>query len=209
MLRRTESVVSLVPRFGRRVQSVRAAAPTSWTRRLRQKTCRFCHRLFAICVACDRGHAYCSSTCRGAGRRRSITAARQRHRRSLEGRLDHRDHQRAYRARVRDQTSRRPASHRRLPADTPTDPSPTAPLAGSLRCMVCGRESAWLLPPRWRIRRVSLASCQTAALNVVNTILRIPSSSRRLSVSNVHPQPSPSRTRRSIRPNLERHEARR
>src|SRR5439155_2888727 len=30
-----------------------------------------------------------------------------------------------------------------------------APLAGALRCMVCGRESAWLLPPRWRVRRVS------------------------------------------------------
>ena len=38
MLRRTEPVVSLVPRFGRRVQSMRAAAPTSWTRRFARKS---------------------------------------------------------------------------------------------------------------------------------------------------------------------------
>jgi hypothetical protein len=112
---------------------------------LRQKTCRHCNRLFAICASCDRGHAYCSSACRTAARHASIHAARRRHRRSPEGRLDHRDHQRAYRARVRDQTSRRAASSTTLPADTSTDRSPTAPLAGALRCMVCGRESAWLL----------------------------------------------------------------
>ena len=64
---------------------------------LRQKTCRTCHRLFAICVACDRGHAYCSDACRRAGRRRSVAAAKARHQASREGRLDHRDHQRAYR----------------------------------------------------------------------------------------------------------------
>jgi len=33
-------------------------------------------------------------------RRGSVRAARRRHRASPEGRLDHRDHQRAYRARV-------------------------------------------------------------------------------------------------------------
>ena len=38
MLRRTEPVVSLVPRFERRVQSKRAAAPTSWTRRFARKS---------------------------------------------------------------------------------------------------------------------------------------------------------------------------
>ena len=114
---------------------------------LRQKVCRTCGTLFAICPACDRGHAYCAPPCRVAARRRTIDAARTRHRRSPEGRLDHRDHQRAYRARVRDQTSPAPASPDTLAADTSTDRVPTAPLAGALRCMVCGRESAWLLPP--------------------------------------------------------------
>ena len=155
MLRRTEPVVSLVPRFD-------APCPVEARRRsdvvdtpLRQKVCRRCNRLFAICASCDRGHAYCSPACRTAARRASVRAARQRHRRSPEGRLDHRDHQRAYRARVRDQTSQRAAALATLPADTTTDRAPTAPLAGALRCMVCGRESAWLLPPPWRIRRVS------------------------------------------------------
>jgi hypothetical protein len=84
-----------------------------------------------------------------------VRAARQRHQRSPEGLLDHRDHQRAYRVRVRDQTSQPAAALATLPVDTTTDLVPTAPLVGALRCMVCGRESAWLLPPPWRIRRVS------------------------------------------------------
>jgi hypothetical protein len=37
MLRRTEPVVPVVPRFASRVQSKRAAAPTSWTRRFARK----------------------------------------------------------------------------------------------------------------------------------------------------------------------------
>ena len=112
MLRRTEPVVSLVPRFD-------APCPVEARRRsdvvdapLRQKVCRRCNRLFAICASCDRGHAYCSPACRTAARRASVRAARQRHRRSPEGRLDHRDHQRAYRARVRDQTSPRAVAAR-------------------------------------------------------------------------------------------------
>jgi hypothetical protein len=74
---------------------------------LRQRVCRTCGALFAICRSCDRGHAYCSPSCQGAGRQRSVRAAKARHRGSDEGRLDHRDHQRAYRAhrRVRDHTS--------------------------------------------------------------------------------------------------------
>jgi len=67
---------------------------------LRHKICRLCNRPFAISVACDRGHAYCSATCRRLVRRRSIAGARRRHRQTPEGRLDHRDHQRAYRGRV-------------------------------------------------------------------------------------------------------------
>ena len=63
---------------------------------LRQKTCRRCGHLFAICPPCDRGHAYCSRACRQHARRASVRAARRRHQRSPEGRLDHRDHQRGY-----------------------------------------------------------------------------------------------------------------
>ena len=112
MLRRTEPVVSLVPRFERRVQSKRAAAPTSWTRRFARKSVAAAIASSRSASSCDRGHAYCSSACRTAARRASVRAARQRHRRSPEGRLDHRDHQRAYRARVRDQTSQRAVAAR-------------------------------------------------------------------------------------------------
>ena len=38
MLRRTKPVVFVVPRFNRRVQSERAAAPTLWTRRFARKS---------------------------------------------------------------------------------------------------------------------------------------------------------------------------
>ena len=119
----------------------------------RQKSCRRCNRPFAICAACDRGHAYCSPGCRAAARQACLRAARRRHRASPEGRLDHRDHQRAYRARVRDHSSRHPSPAATLSADTLTEPS--ALLAGATRCMVYGRESTWLLPPHWPIRRVS------------------------------------------------------
>ena len=69
----------------------------------------------------------------------------QRHRRSREGRLDHRDHQRAYRARVRDQTSQYAAALATLPADTTTDRVPTAPLAGALCwCFVDPRDRVFV-----------------------------------------------------------------
>jgi hypothetical protein len=47
MLRRTEPVVPLVPRFERRVQSKRAAAPTSWTR-------RFVKKAVDVAIGCSR-----------------------------------------------------------------------------------------------------------------------------------------------------------
>ena len=105
---------------------------------LRQRTCRACSQPFVICAACDRGHAYCSAACREAGRRRSVRAARARHQRSPEGRLDHRDRQRAYRARrrrVTDHTSPRPRPSGRLSLP---DSAPVFRPA-SLRCVVCGR----------------------------------------------------------------------
>ena len=104
---------------------------------LRRRQCRECRLPFAVCASCDRGHAYCSRACRAAGRRRSVRAARARHQQSLEGRLDHRDRQRAYRARrrVTDHSSPRPRPSGTLPdPDEGADSRPTA-----TRCVVCGR----------------------------------------------------------------------
>ena len=56
--------------------------------------------MFFICSHCDRGQVYCSPGCRDATRRLQLRAANLRHQRSEEGRLDHRDRQRAYRRRL-------------------------------------------------------------------------------------------------------------
>jgi len=60
---------------------------------------RDCGGLFFICSHCDRGQRYCSEKCRKASRRRQVRSANQRYQQSIEARLDHRDHQRAYRLR--------------------------------------------------------------------------------------------------------------
>lgn len=67
----------------------------------RQRFCldRDCGELFFICSHCDRGQRYCSEKCRKASRRRQVRLANERYQQSTEARLDHRDHQRAYRLR--------------------------------------------------------------------------------------------------------------
>ena len=145
--RQTEPVGSVVPRFGlRRPVGGRPWAPDAVDQPLRQKTCRWCDRLVAICAACARGHAYGTARCRTQARRRSVQRANARHPRSPEGRLDHRDHQRASRARqgVRDQSSPAVLRYARLHVLDVAAPAP-APL----RCVVCGRASRWLIPARW------------------------------------------------------------
>ena len=56
--------------------------------------------MFFLCSHCDRGQVYCSPSCRDATRRLQMRAANLRHQQSEEGRLDHRDRQRAYRQRL-------------------------------------------------------------------------------------------------------------
>jgi hypothetical protein len=68
---------------------------------LRWVRCAYCMVLFFLCRSCDRGQGYCGLRCRVQGRRRGLRAANARHQRSPEGRMDHRDRQRGYRARRR------------------------------------------------------------------------------------------------------------
>ena len=70
---------------------------------LRQRFCRGagCGAVFWICRHCDRGHKYCGERCRWKARRQQRRDANQRNQQSREGRLDHRDRQRAYRRRRR------------------------------------------------------------------------------------------------------------
>ena len=68
---------------------------------LRQRVCHAetCRAVFWLCLHCDRGQRYCSLTCRDGARIRQRRRANLRHQSSPEGRLDHRDRQRAYRHR--------------------------------------------------------------------------------------------------------------
>ena len=72
---------------------------------LRQRFCRGidCGRVFWICRHCYRGHKYCSLRCRQKTRGQQIRTAKRKHQKSQEGRDDHRDRNRAYRARRRRQ----------------------------------------------------------------------------------------------------------
>ena len=70
---------------------------------LRQLTCCWpdCGATFYICNSCYRGHRYCGKPCRKKARQQQRRRANQRHQKNREGRLDHRDRQRAYRERCR------------------------------------------------------------------------------------------------------------
>lgn len=66
------------------------------------RACALCSSLFCICRRHDRGHAYCSPSCRSSGRRRSLRRARATYQRSPEGRADQRDRMRLWRRQVRE-----------------------------------------------------------------------------------------------------------
>ena len=69
----------------------------------RQLFCRGsgCGAMFYICNSCYRGQVYCGEGCRHRMRREQRRRATRKHQESREGRLDHRDRQRAYRERCR------------------------------------------------------------------------------------------------------------
>ena len=136
---------------------------------LRLRLCRNtdCRNLFFICTCCDRGQRYCSSDCRSQARCRQLRAANRRHQRSVEGRLDHRDRQRAYRCRrfprrVTDQGSQavksRPPSESgkavTMPTLVPLSVRPCERRGNGLRCVICGRAGRFVDPfPRTSSRR--------------------------------------------------------
>ena len=60
-----------------------------------------CGVMFYICGSCYRGQAYCGDGCRKRAQLQQHRNANRKHQDSPEGRLDHRDRQRVYRARLR------------------------------------------------------------------------------------------------------------
>ena len=110
---------------------------SSWSGERCGAAARGAARGFYICASCYRGQRYCGAPCRATAQRRQRRQANARHQRSPEGRLDHRDRQRAYRARCR----------LRRVTDTPSPGRPRSPtIAPRPRtrpnrpvCLVCGR----------------------------------------------------------------------
>ena len=60
-----------------------------------------CGVMFYICGPCYRRQAYCGDSCRKRAQLQQHRNANRKHQQSREGRLDHRDRQRAYRERCR------------------------------------------------------------------------------------------------------------
>ena len=107
-----------------------------------------CGALFFICRPCYRGQRYCSEPCREITRREQRRAANRRHQQSPEGRLDHADHQRAYRhrqaRRVTDQGGATEPPSGNIPPREPNEPRPGPPLPRGIRCVVCGRRGRFI-----------------------------------------------------------------
>ena len=124
---------SNLPRWEADVQSRRKAGMDTGEEPQCQRFCRAvdCGVVFWICRCCDRGQQYCGDRRRQKARRQQRREANRRHRQSREGRLDHRDRQRAYRQRWRQARV----------TDTPSG----APLdSGSIR-----RRGAWICRRHW------------------------------------------------------------
>ncbi len=105
-------------------------------------------RNLRIGKAINRGQAYCGNICRAAARVVSARAARMRHERSHEDRLDHRDRQRAYRMRLRARVTDHASPVVPLPSKMPpprSEPTHRAPVRADLpTCSRCGCTSAWV-----------------------------------------------------------------
>ena len=141
-----------------------------------QRVCFGCQAVFWICHHCDRGHRYCNLACRTQARLQQHRRANCRYQRSPEGRLDHRDRQRAYRCRQRKSVTDPGSLSIAFPAPSPHEiPQNTAlpqemaentatPYPATTptlrwfrlrhsrfpRCIICGRSSRWVDPfPRF------------------------------------------------------------
>ena len=83
--------------------------------------CRACGESFWLCALCaKRGYAFCGGDCGDAHRRQQAAVARRTYQQSPEGRADHRDRQREFRARRRIQRQRSvmDQSSENLPTET-------------------------------------------------------------------------------------------
>ncbi len=118
----------------------------------RRFLCDLCGVACYICSWCDRGHRYCSASCRKRARRRSLLEAGQRYQQTHRGRLFHARRQAAYRRRQQQKVTHHgcPPSARSVsvsacamthkPSTRPLREPSTVPLSAPrrLRDLICG-----------------------------------------------------------------------
>ena len=98
----------------------------------REARCPWCKAIFVICGCCDRGQVYCTPEHRELGRLTTKRRSNARYQASNEGRDDHRDRNREYRARIRSGAGRvtgHPADN--LRSDAIVAPAESAPVVTS------------------------------------------------------------------------------
>jgi len=66
-----------------------------------ERDCAWCGGRFVVCSRCSWNRRYCPGSCAAVVRAEQRRVARRRHQQSPEGRLDHRDRNREYRAQQR------------------------------------------------------------------------------------------------------------
>ena len=99
-----------------------------------------CGVLFYICRSCYRGQRYCGGPCRQMARCAQRRMANRRHQQSDDGRLDHRDRQRAYRQRRRARVTDQGSAPAFDSGSIAPQPDPTGRNARRrVCCIVCGR----------------------------------------------------------------------
>jgi hypothetical protein len=145
----------------------------------REQRCRTCRSVFWVCRRCDRGDAYCNAECRGAARAKQVRRAKRKYLADPDVREGEAERLREYRARVRDQGSKKVAPAARVPAaatGAPMDGGDRGggdhdaeseglvgglrPAGGEVPCARCGRRArfvrfgplrAWRRA-RWKLR---------------------------------------------------------
>lgn len=111
----------------------------------RHYNCQRCHKQVVICRHCDNGQIYCSKECSETARTASARAAEARYQQTRQGKLNHAERQRHYRAnqkletkKVTDQGSADEVTHDVIsPSTTEVNEVDVVPKGPKLYCHFC------------------------------------------------------------------------
>ena len=118
----------------------------------RQYSCVLCHKMVAICRACDRGHIYCSQKCSHLARSASKCASDRKYQSNQRGKSKHAERQKRYRLHMKkivtDHTSKPLPSNDLLPPTLNETGNTTENIVINLDndCHFCGKPvNIWIL----------------------------------------------------------------